>query len=159
MACSLHAKYFRRFRDKASDTLSGSIFNYIAAGNGIICALLYQFQVVSRQWRLRFADFNHTTVTFQSAANKSVQLYQSVGMLFSALTFIFVLCMIGTLVTECSFSIGQSAYASLWYKLPPKYRKHFMLMIQHSHIPFNLTGCGLVNCNLETFVAVSHIAT
>lgn len=91
----------------------------------------------------------------QSAANLSIELYQSAALLCLTVVFMFIMCANGQMVTEKSFSIGQSVYETTWYKMPLKFRRHLLLMIQHSNRPFNLTACGLMCCNLEAFVTVS----
>lgn len=153
----LPSAVFCRFRNNIAELLSEIIFNYIVCGSVCICTLLYQFQIVSIafnnliSFRIR-AKFNELT---QSAENISIQLYQSAGLLCVTMVFMFILSLIGHLVTEKSFSIGESVYASQWYILPLKYRVYVPLMIQHSHRPFHLSAWGFMDCNLENFVVVS----
>lgn len=85
----------------------------------------------------------------------SIQLYQSAGLLCVTLNFMFLLCLIGHLATEKSFSIGDLVYTSLWYIFPLKHRFYALLVIQQSHRAFKLTAYGLIDCNLETFAMVN----
>lgn len=139
--------------------LSGIIFIYMFSSIGLFCSLLYQLSYVSTKFvgmTNEYFPVLHSDHCFflQSAANISFQMYQAVGLMFAGLSFMFLLSLIGQLVAEKSFSIGESAYSSLWYMLPLKLRIYVKLIIQSSHRPFNLTAWGLMDCNLGTFVAV-----
>lgn len=43
-----------------------------------------------------------------------------------------------------------------WYKYPVRLQKHLLLTIMRLQSPIVLSGYGLVECTLETFVAVRH---
>lgn len=72
--------------------------------------------------------------------------------------YIIIICYIysyfSETITTNSFAIGEDPYNSLWYKMPMKQQKAVMLMIMRSQIEFRLTGVGMVDCSLETFLAV-----
>lgn len=72
---------------------------------------------------------------------------------------IFPFCKFGTFSVEWVYSVGEFAYASTWYALPPKQQTYVRLIIQYSHIPRKVTGFGIVRCSLETYINVIVAAT
>lgn len=68
---------------------------------------------------------------------------------------IFPFCNYGTWSVESLQSIGDVAYASMWYKLAfHKDQKYIRMIIEFAHIPRKVTGYGLIRCSLETYINV-----
>lgn len=57
-------------------------------------------------------------------------------------------------ITAKSFGVGDDIYDSLWYRLPLEQQKAIILIIDRSQREFRLTGLGMVDCSLATFLAV-----
>lgn len=57
-------------------------------------------------------------------------------------------------ITTNSLQIGEYAYDSVWYDVPIKQQKAIILIVARSQKEFRLTGCGMVDCSLATFLAV-----
>ena len=75
--------------------------------------------------------------------------------LFIGISNLFVYCYIGYKVSECYASIGDLLYQSNWHKLPTKYRKFLILMIQDAQKPILYHGLKLIKIDFGTFTNVS----
>lgn len=83
--------------------------------------------------------------------------YDSISIFDALLTYsiiCYVYCRFSENITSKSLEIGDIVYNSLWYKMPLKEQKLIILMIQRSQKEFRLSGLGLVDCSLATFLAV-----
>lgn len=73
----------------------------------------------------------------------------------SALLWPSFFCYFATSATDQIASIGDAAYESNWYYLPPKIHKYITMVIIRSQYSVYFTGLGLVRCTLEVFGNVS----
>lgn len=83
-------------------------------------------------------------------------MYQLFGSGAMVLVFMGCICYYGDLVTTTLMEISESTYQTLWYRQPLKYRLYTMLLIQYSHKQYNVSGYGLVDCNMESYSGVSY---
>lgn len=67
----------------------------------------------------------------------------------------YVYCYYSENITTTSLKIGDVVYDSLWYEMPIKEQRAIILMIQRSQKEFRLSGLGLVDCSLATFLSVN----
>lgn len=70
------------------------------------------------------------------------------------LSNLLVYCYIGYRASDYYISIGDLLYQSNWHKLPIKYRKHFVLMIQDAQRPILYHGFKIIKINMGTFTNV-----
>lgn len=56
--------------------------------------------------------------------------------------------------SEWKFAIGDIVYDSFWYNFPSQMQKYFVLMIQRSHVGFNLSGYHFFSVSMATFLEV-----
>lgn len=90
----------------------------------------------------------------QSTAINMAQLVNLMGLL--AYLFLgFTYSYFSETITANSFKIGEDAYNSLWNEMEIQQQKAIMLIIGRSQKEFRLTGLGLVDCTLATFLAVT----
>lgn len=69
----------------------------------------------------------------------------------------FVYCALSENVTKDMAAIGDGVYECVWYRLPVKQQKLFLLPIQRSQKEFRMSGLGFVRCSLNAFTSVSGI--
>lgn len=74
--------------------------------------------------------------------------------LFHFNTICYIYCYFSETITANSFKIGDYAYDLLWYKMWLKQQKAIMMIIGRSQKRFRLTGLGLIDCSMETFLTV-----
>lgn len=73
-----------------------------------------------------------------------------VGTLWSSLFSIYA-----SRVVNQIEGIGEAAYFTKWYDLPPTLQKYMILIIARSQEEINFAGMGIIYCNLETFGKVN----
>lgn len=77
--------------------------------------------------------------------------------LIAYLAICFVYCRFSEDIKQKSFGIGDAAYNSLfWYEIPIMEQNAIFLIIKQSRKSFRLTGLGMVDCSLATFLTVSN---
>lgn len=57
-------------------------------------------------------------------------------------------------MTANSYKIGDATYNSVWNRMSVEQQKAIMLIIRRSQKKIRLTGLGMVDCSLETFLKV-----
>lgn len=71
------------------------------------------------------------------------------------------------LVIYCAYSenlttdlgaTGDVFYKTLWYQMPVKLQKLYVLSIARSQREFRLTGLGIIECSLRIFASVRHFS-
>lgn len=72
---------------------------------------------------------------------------------------LFVYCFIGYKSVAYYTSVGDLLYQSNWHKLPTKYRRYFVLMIQDAQKPVLFHGFKIIKITLGTFTNVRPIIT
>lgn len=70
------------------------------------------------------------------------------------LTLGYTYCYFSEAITTKSFGIGADTYDLLWNEMTMQQQKATMLIIGKSQQEFRLTGLGLVDCSMETFLSV-----
>lgn len=86
----------------------------------------------------------------------SFTLFLKLYVLVIYLTICYIYCRLSKNITEKSYEIGDVAYNSLWYEVLVKEQKMIILTICQSQRKFQLTGLGIVDCSLETFLRVIY---
>lgn len=72
---------------------------------------------------------------------------------------IYPFCKFATETVILVQSIGDVVYTSMWYKMPIAHQKYMQMIIAASHIPRKVSGFGLFDCSLDTYVKVNIRAT
>ena len=70
---------------------------------------------------------------------------------------LLVYCYLAYKATDHYLSVGDLLYEAKWNKLPRKYQKHFILMIQNAQRPVYYHGFKLIKIVLGTFTQVVTI--
>lgn len=73
---------------------------------------------------------------------------------FVVLVFMFIYCYVSECITTDLMEIGDAFYNTPWYRLPVKQQKLMVLPILRAQREFRLSGLGLIDCSLATFVSV-----
>lgn len=66
----------------------------------------------------------------------------------------YIYCHFSEKMASTSDVIGDVLYDSSWYEMSTIEQKAIILMIQRSQRKFRLTGLGLVDCSLASFLTV-----
>lgn len=78
------------------------------------------------------------------------------AVLSAGLVLPFILCNYGTFITERILSNDFAAYNAKWFNYPLDLRKFIILIVAQSQAKINISGFGLIRCNLETFAKVPN---
>lgn len=84
----------------------------------------------------------------------TVAFYGSVCALSDKLAELLMYCYLSENVTSDLGATGDAFFHSLWYRLPIKLQKLYIIPIQQSQKEFRLTGLGIVECSLRIFITV-----
>lgn len=68
---------------------------------------------------------------------------------------LFMYCKLSENITCDLYAIGDIFYESAWYRLTVKQQQMFVLPVQRAQSKFRLTGLGIFECSLETYLTVS----
>lgn len=90
----------------------------------------------------------------QSTVMNLALLVTFIGLL-TLLILGYTYCYFSETITENSFKIGYDAYNSMWSEMTVAEQKAIMLVIGRSQQEFRLTGLGLVDCCMMTYLAVT----
>lgn len=74
--------------------------------------------------------------------------------LLNILMQMIIYCQLSENVTLDLLAAGDIFYESLWYRLPVRVQKLYMLPIQRSQREFRVTGLGIIECSLRVFASV-----
>lgn len=86
-----------------------------------------------------------------------VALFIKVTSLSTMLIVGHMCCHFSETITTNSFKIGEDAYDLLWNEMTVNQQKAIVLIIARSRIEFRLTGLGLIDCSLRSFLTVTII--
>lgn len=91
---------------------------------------------------------------FQNSDKMDVNYF--VGIVATALSFCGILphCYNATVATLRLQGVADDIYNSMWYKMPSKFKKLYILSIAVAQRPRYFTAFGIVQCSLETFKKV-----
>lgn len=67
-------------------------------------------------------------------------------------------CKHGSEIPYMFASVGDLVYDSDWYKRPAYQQRYFQMVIAISHVPRKVSGYGIVDCNYETYMKVTHFS-
>lgn len=67
----------------------------------------------------------------------------------------FLFCKSATMATHAISNVGNTVYNSSWYRYPPNKRRYLIPIMARSQKMVYLTGMGLVQCWLETYLKVN----
>lgn len=84
-------------------------------------------------------------------------MLQNVAVFLVYVTELFVYCFVGEFVSGNMLEVSSVVYKDLnWYCLPPRLRRHLLMLMLSSQKEFHLDGFGLsaVSCRMETFATV-----
>lgn len=90
----------------------------------------------------------------QNVHNMGIDILFAVNCLLSESLLNWISCKYGSNLTICFLKMGNIAYSALWYRFPLSERHSVRMIIRRAHTEFNLTGYGLFNCSMDTFLAV-----
>lgn len=122
--------------ENIQNLMSGIIFNILLS-----CVLFLILVLLSvDQSNVTAIDFN---------------LLLNLDCLLTYLIICYIYCHFSENMTTKSFEIGDIVYNSFWYKMSIKEQKIIILMIQQSQKEFRLSGLGLIDCSLATFLTVT----
>ncbi|XP_031619126.1 uncharacterized protein LOC116338167 isoform X2 [Contarinia nasturtii] len=91
---------------------------------------------------------------YVSVKNPSLNMLTPFIGIVNGLANLLVYCYIAYRASDNYVRIGDLLYQSVWYKLPTKYRKYFVLMIQDSQTPQLYHGFGIIKIDMGTFATV-----
>lgn len=91
---------------------------------------------------------------FEAADHFNLVVFSMVFILLNFLIQLVLYSRLSENITEDLFASGDLFYESLWYQLPPKLQKLYMLPIQRSQKEFRLKGLGLIECSLGVCASV-----
>lgn len=83
-----------------------------------------------------------------------IQLLFNINCLLIHLIICYTYCYLFERITLKSFQIGEDAHNLMWYKMNGDQQRAMILIIQRSQIEFRLSGLGLIDCSLATFLTV-----
>lgn len=91
----------------------------------------------------------------QTAENFDYLFIQLVLINLVLTSYLFVLCFIGTIITNKCCGIAYAAFQSKWYNSSNDHQRYVILIIARSQKPFFFHGYKLVVCSLMSFKSVS----
>lgn len=124
---------FRRFMDNIRNLSSGILFS------ALLSFVLFL--------TLNFFAFD------QSSVINMTTIVNLAGFL-TYLTLGYTYCYFSENITANSFKIGYDAYNSKWTEMTTREQKAIMLAIGRSQKEFRLSGLGLIDCSMMTFLSV-----
>ncbi|XP_055716167.1 odorant receptor 67c-like [Phlebotomus papatasi] len=85
---------------------------------------------------------------------KSPEFLNSVVFFMAEGMELFLFAVFGERVATESRAMADAAYCASWWRLPPRYRVYFGLMIQRAQRPCYLKAANWLNCSLESYMTV-----
>lgn len=90
----------------------------------------------------------------QSNSLVSIDTIISMYEMFSIVVETFIYCHLSDQATTHLLNVEDIFYDCVWYMLPVKQQKLFILPMQRAQRQFYFSGLGMVDCSLETFAKV-----
>lgn len=124
------------FMENIRDSMSGNLFSLL------VSCILYLALILF--------SFDQSTVI-------DMKQFGNFFCFFTYLIIGYLYCHFSEKITINSFRIHEYAYRSSWNKMTMQQQKAIMLIIGQSQREFRLTGLGLIDCSLATFLEVKTI--
>lgn len=90
----------------------------------------------------------------QGVQDLSFEIVLSMDCLLTQILLTFIFSSYADNLTLCSSNVANSAYGSLWYKLPLSQRSLNLMIIRRSQRTFYLNGFKMFFCSMQTFQEV-----
>lgn len=139
---------------------SGPIFFQLIVYTASIALNLLRFERVSfwTLWEISsiYSAFSNVVQTFNELNFSAIP---NLNTLLIQILFNYVICSYASNVSAKLSSVSDIVYNSFWYKYPAELQKLLPLLTQRSQTPYIITGYGIINCSLDTFLLVCSIRT
>lgn len=100
------------------------------------------------------------TLAFQIQVGENISVDRHIANVVTgivALTELLIYCYYGNEVTYQGVQVAQAAYATPWYRLPPRLRRYVYVMMMRAQRPNVLMGLKMVNCSLASYTSVLNM--
>lgn len=161
-----------RLHGHVSTLLNGTIFFQMVFGSIITSSSLYIVHLVTYATLIfcrSFPDLFCSTLAlalpgdasnfqcFQSSNEFDSDLLVGIMAVFISISIILPYCYYSSNTAYRLESVANDIYDSLWYRLPVRLEKFYILSIASAQSPRYFTGFSMISCSLGTFTKVLHI--
>ncbi|XP_059052826.1 putative odorant receptor 69a [Achroia grisella] len=97
-------------------------------------------------------------VSQDASSFKSIRLATSLAFFVAMIIQLAIQCFTGNELTLQAAKVADAVMQSKWERMPPRLRRHLILMMMRAHRPLRLTAAGFAYMNNDCFLAIMKAA-